>query len=114
MRWAGLRDRVVSAAAPRVAAQYALQRQPESLQGAVFAESLKGILRASRSEAAGRRLQRRDAFAIEEDERDERGAQHFAHEAPYIGEGAHSDAPSCVSAGVPSRRRISATSARIV
>ena len=48
-----------------MAAQDALERQPETLQRTVFAESLKGILGAGRRETAGRWLEWRNAQLIE-------------------------------------------------
>ena len=62
---------VVAAAAPGVTAQDALERQPEALQRTVFSESLKGVLRASRSETAARRLERRDAQLVKLYQQDE-------------------------------------------
>ena len=67
-----LRHRVVAGASPGVAAEDALEAEPEALEGAVFAEGLEGVLGASGGEAAGRRLERRDAELIEFDQQDER------------------------------------------
>ncbi len=55
-----------------MAAEDALEAEPEALEGAVFAEGLEGVLGASGGEAAGRRLERRDAELIEFDQQDER------------------------------------------
>ena len=47
-----LRNGVVAAAAPGIAAKDALETEPEAFQRAVFAESLERILGAGRSEPA--------------------------------------------------------------
>ena len=47
-----LGNRVVAGAAEGMATKDAPERQPETLQGAVLAERLKGILRACGCEAA--------------------------------------------------------------
>ena len=60
-----LRHGVVAGAAPGVAAEDALEGEPEAFEGAVFAEGLKGVLRACGGEAAGGRFQRGDTQLIE-------------------------------------------------
>ena len=55
-----------------MATQNPFQAEPEALEGAVLAEGLEGVLGASGGEAAGRRLERRDAELIEFDQQDER------------------------------------------
>ena len=60
-----LRDRVVSASSPGMAAQYPFQRQPESLEGSIFPEGLQRVLGAGRSETAAGRLERGYADLIE-------------------------------------------------
>lgn len=69
---------IISASSPRVASQYSLETEPESLERSVFAESLQGILGACGSETAGRRLQRRYAEPVELDQQDERCGKHLA------------------------------------
>ena len=60
-----------------MAAQDALEREPEALQRAVFAEGLQGVLAAGGGETAGRRFERRDAQLIEFYQQDERCRQYF-------------------------------------
>lgn len=60
-----LRNGVIAAASPGMAAQYPAQRKPEALQGTVFAECLQRILAAGGRKTAGRRFQRRYAQLIE-------------------------------------------------
>ena len=67
-----LRNWVVTVSSPWVAAQNPAQRKVESLEWAMFAEGLKGILGAGRSESACRRLERRDADLIEPYQENER------------------------------------------
>ena len=65
-------NRVVSVSSPRVATQDPADCKVKSLEGAVFTEGLESVLRACRSEPAGRRLERRDADLIEPYQEDER------------------------------------------
>ncbi len=58
------RDGVVAAAAPGIAAEDALEAEPEPFKGTVFAESLESILGAGGGEPAAGRLERRDAQLI--------------------------------------------------
>ena len=60
-----LRNRIVSASSPGMAAQYPFQRQPESLEGTIFPEGLQRVLGAGRSETAAGRLERGYADLIE-------------------------------------------------
>src|SRR5580692_4054597 len=54
----GLRDRIVTAGVPGVAAQQSAQRQDTAVQCAVRAQCLERVLRAGRIEAATRSEQR--------------------------------------------------------
>ena len=67
-----LRYGVVAAAAPGIAAEYPLEGKPETLEWAVFAEGLQGILAAGGRETAAMRLERGDADLIEFYQNDER------------------------------------------
>lgn len=63
---------VISAAAPRMAAQEAPDGEIKAFEGSMFAECLKGILGTCRSKPAAWRFQRRDADLVESDQKDKR------------------------------------------
>ena len=60
-----------------MAAQDALEGEPEALQRAILAEGLQGVLAAGGGEAAGGGLEWRDAQLIEFYQQDERCGQYF-------------------------------------
>ena len=71
--------------APRVAAEDTADRKIQSLDGTMFAECLKGILRACWSETARRAaFQRRYADLIESDQKHERGYGHLLQSCQYF------------------------------
>ena len=57
---------IISAASPRVASQYAPDGKGKSLERSVLQDSLPGIFRAGRCEAAGRRREGRDELPVEQ------------------------------------------------
>ena len=67
-----LRNRIISVSSPWVAAQKPAHRKVKSLERTVLAEGLKCVLRASRSESACRRFERRYADLIEPYQENER------------------------------------------
>ena len=66
-----LRHRVVSASAPRIAAQDSPDGEVESFDGAVFDECLPRILRTGRGETARGRRVGRDGGLVEANRQDE-------------------------------------------
>ena len=56
---------IISAASPRIASQYAPDGKGKSLERSVLQDSLPGVFRTGRSEAAGRRCERRDELPVE-------------------------------------------------
>ncbi len=72
-----LRDGIIAAPTPGMAAKNAFETEPEALEGPVFAEGLQGVLRAGRSKPAAARRIRRDADLIETDQAHERGVEYL-------------------------------------
>ena len=66
-----LRDRVVSASAPRVARQDALEREPAAFEEAVFLDGLDAIVGASGHIAAAFPDERRQCHLIEPNQQDQ-------------------------------------------
>ena len=59
-----------------MAAEYPFERQPSAFEGTVFTQGLQGVLRAGRGEAAGRRLERRDAQLVKLHQQYQRGCEY--------------------------------------
>ena len=72
------RNRIKPASSPRVAAENALERKPESFQRTIFPEGLQSILGAGRGEAAAGWCERGDAQLIELYQQDEGRRQYFS------------------------------------
>lgn len=73
--------------APGMAAQQSAQCEPKSFDGSVLSESLDGVLRASGSESAGWRRERRDVALVE---------AYGSNEQAYDWVGAHEDSGGVV------------------
>ena len=69
---------------PWMAPQNPFQREVESFENPMFPESFKGILGTCRSEAAGRRRERRDAHLIEPYQQHERENDDLADDHQYF------------------------------
>jgi hypothetical protein len=66
--WADAGDRIESTRAPGMAAQETTRREGASLEDAVDLDGLRGVVRARRLEAAGRRHEGRDEPLVAADD----------------------------------------------
>lgn len=70
-----LRNRVVSAAAPRMTAEQPFESQPGAFERTVFAHRLQGVLRTRRHIATGGRLEGRYAVLVKFDKQNQQLAE---------------------------------------
>ena len=78
------RHRIVSASAPGMAANYALNGKPCAFERAVFGDSFHCILAASGCVATARRKERRNALSVELYEQYEQCGEQMFHNIKLI------------------------------